>query len=74
MDSSYPVRRDSADIFIISGFGIYHSWRFGFRTPMVQSVTAAYLAGAAIILILTIVGIISLDWSQVWEIGREASL
>lgn len=60
--------------FIISGFGIYHSLRFGFRMPMVQSVTAAYVTGAAIILILSIIGIISLDWSQAWEIGLEAFL
>lgn len=60
--------------FIISGFGIYHSWRFGFRTPMVQSITAAYLSGVAIILILSIIGILTLDWTQVWEFGLEASL
>lgn len=59
---------------VISVFGIYHSWRFGFRMPMVQSVTAAYVTGVAIILILSIIGIIFLDWSQVWEIGLEASL
>ena len=59
---------------VISGFGIYHSWRFGFRTTMVQSVTAAYLSGAAIILLLSIIGILTLDWSRVWEIGSQIDL
>ena len=52
----------------ISGFGIYHSWRFGFRAPFVHIVTTAYLAGVAIVIILSISIILNLDWSAVWEI------
>jgi len=55
--------------FVISGFGMYHSRRFGFRARFAQSITVAFVAGTTVILALSILGILTLDWGQVWEIN-----
>lgn len=54
--------------FVIAGFGIYHSWKFGYRAAYAQSATIAFLAGVVVIMGLSLLAILTLDWNMTWEI------
>jgi len=53
-------------IFVVfSFFLVYHAWRFGVATKTNIFTILLYLAGSSIILILSYLYIIGVDWQQV---------